>query len=208
MTLYIQYGCGFSAPGSWRNYDSSPTLYFERVPILGRIYKKNRIRFPLNVEYGNILEKLPIDDGSCHGIYCSHVLEHFSLVDFRLALHNTFDLLQPGGIFRLVMPDLEYLIKEYISNNSDDASLKFMRDSYLGHEVRIRTLKGLLISWLGNSQHLWMWDYKSLKMELQNSGFVLIRRADFGDSVDVMFNEVEEKSRWDNNLGVECKKPV
>jgi hypothetical protein len=52
-----------------------------------------------------------------------------------------------------------------------------------------------------------MWDYKSIELELQKAGFAEIRKASFGDSPDPMFREVEDKSRWDNCLGVECKKP-
>jgi hypothetical protein len=52
-----------------------------------------------------------------------------------------------------------------------------------------------------------MWDYKSIKAELEDAGFVQVRRAFFGDSGDPMFKEVEVESRWaDDCLGVECKK--
>ena len=46
--LYVQYGCGLSAPAGWMNFDASPTLRFERSPI-GFLYTRNRERFPRNV---------------------------------------------------------------------------------------------------------------------------------------------------------------
>jgi len=52
---YVQYGCGWSAPINWRNFDASPTLRFERIPIVGRFYTKNASRFPRNVEFGDIV---------------------------------------------------------------------------------------------------------------------------------------------------------
>jgi len=204
--LYVQYGCGWSAPSGWRNFDASPTLRFERLPLIGRLYTKNESRFPRNVAYGDIVKGLSIASGSCNGVYCSHVLEHLSLDDFRAALHNTHKILRPGGLFRAVLPDLEYLVKQYLSNPSNDASLVFMREACLGHEKRARSLKGYIVSWLGNSQHLWMWDYKSIESELHNAGFVGIRKAYFGDSSDPMFLKVEDKGRWNNCLGVECNK--
>ncbi len=205
---YIQYGCGHSAPKDWRNFDASPSLRFERIPLLGRFYTKNKNRFPANVEYGDIVKGLPVPANSCKGVYCSHVLEHVSLQDFRIALQNSFKILQPGGVFRLVLPDLEYSIKLYVENQNNDAALAFMKETFLGHEKRARGFKGLMTTWLGNNLHLWMWDYKSIKPELEKAGFIEIRRAVFGDSVDPHFNSVEEKKRWDNCLGVECKKPV
>jgi hypothetical protein len=53
-----------------------------------------------------------------------------------------------------------------------------------------------------------MWDYKSLSQELIKAGFIEVRHAAFGDSVDALFLTVEEQGRWDNCLGVECKKPL
>jgi len=207
---YIQYGCGPQpefAPKGWRNFDASPTLRFERLPLIGKLYTKNESRFPENVEYGDIVKGLPILSESCIGVYCSHVLEHLSLDEFRTALHNTLQILQPSGTFRFVLPDLEYSVNQYRSNPSNDAALAFMRETWLGYEGRSRNFKDFVVSWLGNSQHLWMWDYKSIELELQNTGFVSIRRAFFGDSSDLRFREVENKDRWDNCLGVECKKP-
>ena len=54
--LYVQYGCGFSAPEGWKNFDASPTLQFERLPVIGRLFTKNASRFPENVRYGDIVK--------------------------------------------------------------------------------------------------------------------------------------------------------
>ncbi len=94
---YLQYGCGWSAPKGWRNFDASPTLRFERLPLIGRLYTRNSQRFPENVEYGDIVKGLPVAEESFHGVYCSHVLEHLSLADFRTALINTWRILKGGG---------------------------------------------------------------------------------------------------------------
>ena len=51
-----------------------------------------------------------------------------------------------------------------------------------------------------------MWDYKSIEFELKGIGFREIRKAQFGDSAELKFSEVEDSSRWDNCLGVECIK--
>lgn len=204
---YVQYGCGNSAPKEWRNFDASPTLRFERLPLIGHLYTKNKSRFPENVEYGDVVKGLPVSAESCKGVYCSHILEHLSLNDFRVALSNTKEILRAGGIFRLVLPDLEYSATRYINNSSNEAALEFMRETALGHESRARGFKGLISVWLGNSQHLWMWDYRSIQLELENAGFGDIRKASFGDSSERMFGKVEENRRWENCLGVECRKP-
>ncbi|OIO68660.1 MAG: methyltransferase [Zetaproteobacteria bacterium CG12_big_fil_rev_8_21_14_0_65_55_1124] len=204
--MYVQYGCGWNAPQDWRNFDASPTLYFERMPLVGKLYTKNKTRFPHNVEFGDIVEGLPISDGSCKGVYCSHVLEHLPLDDFRKALRNTWRILEVGGLFRLVLPDLEFAIQRYVSTKSPEAAINFIRETGLGRESRNRYLKGFVFEWFGNSNHLWGWDYKSIEVELANVGFSNIRRAKFRDAENPAFAAVESRERWDNCLGVECKK--
>ena len=205
--LFVQYGCGFSAPQGWRNFDASPTLRFERIPLLGRAYSRNGARFPTNVEYGNIVSGLPLQENSCDGVYCSHVLEHLALEEFRIAIKNTYRILAEGGCFRFVLPDLEGIVNEYTSDPSPDAAIKLMRETILGKELRTRKPTALITEFFGNHRHLWMWDYKSVSAELERIGFCEIRRARFGDASNPEFNAAENESRWDGALGVECRKP-
>lgn len=205
---YVQYGCGLTAPREWRNFDASPRLRFERLPLPGFLYGRYKFLFPRNAEYGDIVKGLPVSPESCAGIYCSHVLEHLSLEDATTALQHTFHYLRPGGIFRLVLPDLEYLIKQYLSAHSKDAATSFMKETGLGYEHRPRSLKAFIASWLGHSQHRWMWDFRAMESALRDVGFVEIRRAFPGDSADPMFEMVESRERWENCLGAECRKPV
>jgi len=200
----MQYGCGFSAPSGWKNFDVSPTLRFERVPLLGRLYRKNQQRFPSNVEYGDIVKGIPLPNESCEAIYASHVLEHLSLRDFRVALANTYRLLTNGGLFRLVVPDLEILARRYLESNDPAAARSFMEGTSLGVSERQRGLRGLATIWLGNSSHLWMWDLKSISQELSAVGFADITRCCFGD--EPVFQDVEEEGRFVDALAVQCRK--
>jgi SAM-dependent methyltransferase len=203
---YVQYGCGWSAPEGWLNFDCSPTLRFERLPVVGRFYTRNARRFPPNVRYGDIVRGLPIPPGSCRGVYCSHVLEHLSLEDFDVALANTFKYLKPAGVFRFVVPDLEELARVYLADGSAQAAAKFMESSCLGKKKRVLGMRGLVMQWLGNSAHLWMWDEKSMGEKLRNHGFKDIRRAVFGDAEDNKFHEVEDVERFNGCLAMQCRK--
>jgi SAM-dependent methyltransferase len=204
----IQFGCGLCAPSQWRNFDASPTLRLQKLPVVGHLVPAGPFgRFPANVEYGNIAIGLPIPDGSVQLLYCSHVLEHLTLVELRQALQNCYRHLQPGGIFRFVLPDLEYMSQQYLNSTDPNAALEFMQLSWLGIERRDRDLRGFLKEWLGGSQHLWMWDYKSLARELSAVGFQEIRRAQLGDSGMAEFADVEAPERWHHELGIQCQKP-
>lgn len=208
--IYVQYGCGLSAPKEWTNFDVSPTLRIQKTPLIGAILKsKLNTTFPRNVLYGDIIKGLPIHDNSCDGLYCSHTLEHLSLKDFRQSLINSYKILKKGGIFRCLVPDLEYSARLYIKeldNGNNLASLNFMSDTLLGVKVRPRGIKGFLNSFFGNSHHLWMWDVRSLSEELKNVGFTKIRACKFNDSEDEMFKYVEDIGRFENAVAIECRK--
>ena len=38
--IYVQYGCGLAAPKEWMNFDGSPTLRVQQIPIIGALLKK------------------------------------------------------------------------------------------------------------------------------------------------------------------------
>lgn len=204
--LRLQYGCGFHAPAGWRNFDASPTLRFERLPLIGKAYARNGQRFPSNVEYGDIVKGLPLPQNSCGVIFASHVLEHLSLRDFQTALRHTYELLVPGGVFRLIVPDLETLAHHYLSSSQDEAAKVFMEETSLGVVERARGIGGLMQTWLGNSSHLWMWDFKSMRTELISAGFIDIEKCRFGDNP--IFADVEQADRFTNCLAVECRRPL
>jgi predicted SAM-dependent methyltransferase len=130
-----------------------------------------------------------------------------TLEEFRIAVRNVFCYLRPGGTFRLVLPDLEQLIKVYMTDGTPGAASRFMRDSYLGEQALSRGVRALPTALFGRSRHLWMWDYKGIAEQLAAAGYTDIRRAELGDSSDPRFNEVESEGRWTNCLGVDCKRP-
>lgn len=201
----VQFGCGLSCPEGWVNFDSSPRLRLQRLPLVGRFMPGGRFgRFPGAVRYGDIVKGLPVKAGSTRLLYCSHVLEHLSLADLRRALRNCRGMLSPKGIFRLVLPDLELLIHHYSQSPPASRAETFIRSTLMGVEHRDRSVRGLVETWLGNSHHLWLWDYDGLAHELGEAGFSGIRRACFGDSPEAEFAAVEAADRWENALGIEA----
>jgi hypothetical protein len=212
---FVQFGCGWCAPSSWTNYDKSPTLRWERIPILGSIFTKNEKRFPPSVQYGDIVKGLPHSEGSVNAVYASHVLEHLALDDFRIALRRVYTMIKPSGTFRLVVPDLKWRAASYLENFSlatKDASGKFMRDCHLGVESGPKKSLELLSVLFGGSAHLWMWDELSMADELSSAGFVSVRRCAMGDAQEPEFLDVEDHGRFFDRghpeLAMEAKKPA
>ena len=78
-----------------------------------------------------------------------------------------------------------------------------MQSTMLGLERRSTSLLGRLRSMFGNSEHLWMLDYLSMRDELEAAGCINVRQAAFDDSQDPMFKRVEEADRFEKGGIVE-----
>lgn len=206
---YIQFGCGLCAPDGWLNFDCSPSLRLQRVPIVASVARYFTPAFPRNARYGDIVRGLPVPEKSAAAVYCSHVLDHLSRRDCRIALANSFKILRPGGRFRCVLHDLELHMDEYqAAKGTSNAAPKFMEDTILGQESRDMSIARFLRDWLGGSRHRWLWDYPSLAAELKNAGFIEVRRASIGDSGDRNFDPVESPNLWRHSLGIEAFRPA
>jgi predicted SAM-dependent methyltransferase len=92
--LMLNLGCGDRFAPGWHNLD-----FVSVNPAVQR---------------HNLLKELPFKDDSVDVIYHSHVLEHFSSSQSRIFLKHCYRKLKPGGIIRVVVPDLENICREYL----------------------------------------------------------------------------------------------
>lgn len=211
---YVQYGCGLCAPDGWLNFDASPRLRIERMPVAGSLVALTKGRlFPANVTYGDIRQGLPVADGSVDGVYASHILEHLSRNAVVAALANTHKMLRSGGTFRLIVPDLAARAERYVRDRTQRSPMNadaFINALNIGEMDRAHGVEALLRSTFGHSGHLWMYDEDLMGELLRQAGFVDVRRATFGDSGDKMFDIVEDKGRFfdsgDPELAMQAKK--
>jgi SAM-dependent methyltransferase len=214
--LYVQYGCGRCAPEQWINFDASPRLRLERLPLVGGVIASSIGRlFAPNVRYGDISTGLPVPPDSAAGVYCSHVLEHLPRDGISTALLNTNKILMPGGLFRLVVPDLHWRVLEYLeaARNADShAADRFFDRCMMGTRAKSNGLIAAARRYCGLSAHQWMYDFAALKLLLEAAGFVDVRRCELGDSGDAMFALVEERDRFfegeQPELAMEARKPA
>jgi hypothetical protein len=93
-----------------------------------------------------------------------------------------------------------------MDNGETDASLRLMSATLLGLTERPKGLKGLVVSFWGNSHHLWMWDRLSLAEELRKAGFSSVRASAYRDSADRLFELVENEERFKLAIAFECTK--
>jgi len=66
------------------------------------------------VSYADLLGRLPVPENSSEIVYCSHFLEHIPSELVAAFLQECLRILKPGGVLRLVVPDLENLCRTYL----------------------------------------------------------------------------------------------
>ena len=186
-------GCGYTIGKSWLNYDSSPIAFVDQIPIINKIIRINKSKFPKGILYGNIVKKKLCIDNSADNIYCSHVLEHVSYLDAKKILKNIYAMLKNGGVLRIVVPSLKVRIENY--NNNNDAN-KFMESLGCVSKYENSNIITKLRFFFGGSRHRWMYDEKSLYNEVNSAGFSNIKKCEFGDTNLEIFNEVESEDRF------------
>jgi SAM-dependent methyltransferase len=113
---YIQFGCGTCAPSGWRNFDVGPAFWLQKYLPFSKswLVRKGFPDYPVkNIEFADVITGLPVERNSATAVYCSHILEHLGLSEVRSTLRNVHNYLKPGGRFRLVVPDIEFIITQY-----------------------------------------------------------------------------------------------
>jgi predicted SAM-dependent methyltransferase len=66
------------------------------------------------VQAHDIRENLPYNSNYFDACYSSHMIEHLALSEARQVITEAFRVLKPQGILRIVVPDLEVVVKKYL----------------------------------------------------------------------------------------------
>ena len=99
-TRLLNVGCGSKFHESWTNIDMTSHSPY--------------------VEAHNILKGLPYPSNWFEVVYHSQVLEHIPKENAFDFLKECFRVLKPGGILRVVCPDLENICKEYLRHLNEN----------------------------------------------------------------------------------------
>lgn len=147
---------------------------------------------------------IPARDNSLQLVYHSHMLEHLSYTDGIVFLRECHRVLEPGGVMRVLVPDLELWINAYVSNN------KFFFEEYrkvLDPNIYV-TKASIFMGMLHNHEHKSGYDFESLEWVLKSVGFTDVNRTLYADgSVDNLQTiEPMLPLRIMESLCIECRK--
>lgn len=155
--------------------------------------------------------KLP--DESCDIVFCSHVFEHIPHLNLPLVLSEINRVLKPGGVLRILTPDLAKVAKAYVEKDEEffrkakdeDESLR-VDLGYGGMLVNFIVSPGqdtVLVdrgikNFIGGYAHLYSYDYEMLQIMLTKLGYKS-RLAEFCSS------EIKEMEEPLHVMGLEPK---
>lgn len=200
--MKLQLGCFHQGMDGWVNTDITPNLFIARVPfaasLLHRLHIMNDQHYAWHqegrfkgVSYLNASKRFPFKNGTFDGVYCCHMIEHLTPAHAGHLFKEVLRVLKPGGIFRVVVPDLDRTVSLYDPQRPD----AFL-DAMYEHVGGIKNM------------HKWMYTEPSLISFFEANGFVDVKRCAYREG---QLPDVERiDSRPDGSLFIEgfCPEPV
>jgi predicted SAM-dependent methyltransferase len=163
--LKLHIGCGKGHLPGWINIDVHPA--------------------PLAM---NVLRGLPFADGSADFVFVSHLLEHLYFPrDVQPFLAELRRVLAPGGIVRIVVPDIGKCIEAYVHNDREFfASRRETWPWWPSNPTRLEDFlayagAGPEPAFLFES-HKYGYDFETLQRVLGEAGFVSVIESAYMDS--------------------------
>ena len=215
MGKNINVGCGMSPTNNWDNFDNSWSIRIANKPLLVSILKSIGVLKPSHLEYIEFIKKnniiwadasnhLPLPFDSVDVLYSSHMLEHLNFHQAHTFLKEAYRVLKPGGIVRIVVPDLRQLVDEYIKER--DAN-NFIKKLHMYVEKPHSLLDKIKYLFVGDRHHQWNYDSDSLSNLLIKSGFVNPITLDSGKTTIRDPGALNLHERADESLYIEANKP-
>lgn len=170
----LHIGCLETGLPGWVNTDITPHIFIARVPGAARLlrglslmtrerYEQHRRGVFARVRYLNAAKHFPYSTGSFDNVFSCHMLEHLYRSEARNCVSEVYRVLKPGGVFRVIVPDLDIAVRDY--DRTDPES--FLEKIYVNTQRQDK------------NRHHWMYTAASLAELLLRSGFGKTQRCSY-----------------------------
>lgn len=147
----------------------------------------------------DVTRGLPFPDRYVAGIFTEHTLEHIPFSDAVKFLTDCRRVLQPGGVFRIVIPDGGLYLSEYAKHVAGKPCSMPNSGPELGFTTPIIDVNRIFRSY----GHQFIWDFETLELVLLAPGFTEVRRRDFREGADAKLLR-DSANRRNESLYVEA----
>jgi SAM-dependent methyltransferase len=170
----LHIGCLETGVPGWENTDITPHIFVARIPGAARLlralklmtrerYAQHRRGAFTRVRYLNAAKHFPYSNGAFDNVFSCHMLEHLYRSEAVSCVNEVYRVLKPGGVFRVIVPDLDIAVREY--DGTDPGS--FLEKIYVNTQRRDK------------NRHHWMYTAASLSELLLRAGFGRAQRCTY-----------------------------
>jgi predicted SAM-dependent methyltransferase len=218
----LHLGCGTVRPKGWVNADGSWNARLSNYPFMRRIARRLGIlpREQYEVDWSgkitilDVRKRLPFSDGTISVVYASHLLEHLYHSEAISLLKELHRVLSPGGIIRIVVPDIKTLVEGYtgvgpLANRegtwSSDRAADRLNEGMLfkpASPPSSSVLYKLYSNMKDFHSHKWMYDAESLTRHVREAGFSSVAEKEYLESDIGNLQDVERAERVLNGEGI------
>ena len=135
-------------------------------------------------------QKLRCENHTFRGVFTEHVIEHLSHLEAQNLFQELNRVMKKGGYIRIVVPDLEQCVEAYCLAKKNNIKIEQAR---------------LIWSLTQNWGHRSVWDFALMEEVLASSGFINIKKVEFGVGSDEKLLQ-DSSSRKVRSLYVEAMK--
>lgn len=123
MSVRVNIGCGRTPTEGWTNCDNSWSVRLAAAPpsavrLLARLGVVGPVQLAFieesrkaRIRHVDATRGLDFADSSVDALYTSHMLEHLDEVEARDFLRDAYRVLRPGGVLRVVVPDIQEICR-------------------------------------------------------------------------------------------------
>ena len=143
----------------------------------------------------------PLDDGAFSYVFSEHMIEHIDYADAGAMLRECHRVLRPGGVIRIVTPDLQAIVGLLSAPREGLASdyYAFFERHFLppGHPLTEAAVANAFFRSWG---HRFIYDEPTLRSLLEEAGFAGVVRRRLGESDHAALAGLEHESRYPPGL--------
>lgn len=201
--IKVNLGCGLRCLPDWINIDGSlvSLLKSKKYKIMNKILYKfagssayykfeefNSILQSNDIYFQNLVNGIPIHGRSADIVFSSHFLEHLTKEDGLHFLSECYRILKPGGLFRLLTPDLDIAFDQFKKEDSEKVLDLFF---YTSNSFDF-------------AAHKYLYNFQMLDTRLRSIGFKTIQKKNYqeGACPNIDFLDIYPE----HSICIECYK--
>lgn len=144
---------------------------------------------------------IPLASGSINGCFSEHCIEHLGIEAAIQTFNEIHRVLKSGAWVRIVVPDAEMYIDEYVKHRRGEVTAIPYADVFAENTPMMSINRVFR-----NFEHKYAWDFETLKFFLENAGFVSIKKVSFLNGTHIALL-IDSEGRRIESLYVEAMKP-